>query len=518
MSAPMSARSGRATKLPDWPAADQAAWAAGLRPGAIAGHWAEGTRRVVRGGYGWWLTWLAEQDLLDATTPVATLVTPDNVARYVADLRRNVGEFMVASRVEQLSNALRVLAPRQHWNWLQRLATGIRAGARTASRPAAAPPAAVDDKGDTGPTNRCWPVTEWPVLDKAAWAAALQPGDVLDAGGVAAGWATATQGLVAEGYGSWLNWLAVQGELDPRQPPGARATRARLRAYAAALQATVAPFTVASRIQQVGNVLRAMAPAEDWRWIQRAADRIRAQAVSVRDKRGRLQSPEQLVALGLTLMARADDPASGAPADRAVACRDGLMIALLAQRPIRERNLAAICYGRHLVRRGDDWWLVFSAGEVKTGRQTGQGLEFPFPADLVPGLQRYLDIHRPVLLARGQRRALSVAALWVSRHGSQMGTAAIRHQVCQRTKAAFGRSLSPHLFRDAVATGLAISTPAQMDLVQPLLGHATRATSERHYNLAGSLEAGRRYESTIATLRQSAPRGRAERKSGQGRR
>lgn len=41
-------------------------------------------------------------------------MTPDNVARYIANLRRSVGKFMAASRVEQLSNAMRVLAPRQH--------------------------------------------------------------------------------------------------------------------------------------------------------------------------------------------------------------------------------------------------------------------------------------------------------------------------------------------------------------------------------------------------------------------
>jgi hypothetical protein len=83
-----------------------------------------------------------------------------------------------------------------------------------------------------------------------------------------------------------------------------------------------------------------------------------------------------------------------------------------------------------------------------------------------------------------------------------MGHAAISHQVRQRTAAVFGRSLSPHLFRDAVATGIVISAPTQMHLVPPLLGHTTQATSERHYNLAGSLEAGRRYQTTIAALRQ----------------
>ena len=35
----------------------------------------------------------------------------------------------------------------------------------------------------------------------------------------------------------------------------------------------------------------------------------------------------------------------------------------------------------------------------------------------------------------------------------------------------------------------------------PILGHTTLMTSERHYNQAGSLQAGRRYARTIADLR-----------------
>jgi integrase/recombinase XerC len=312
----------------------------------------------------------------------------------------------------------------------------------------------------------------------------------------------ATQIGVINGYGRWLSWLAGRGLLDPLLPSGARVTRERLRAYTVDLQNTVAPFTVAARVEQVGHALRAMVPHGNWRWIQRAADRLRAQAIPVRDKRARLQSPEQLIGLGTALMAQGDDPASGSPAERAAAYRDGLLIAVLAHRPMRARNLAVILCGRHLVCRGGEWWLVFSAAETKTGPKTGQGLEFPFPADLVPALHRYLEVHRPVLLARGKRRPTPVTAFWVSKHGTHMGYATIARQVRQRTAAAFGKSLSPHLFRDAVATGIAISAPTQMHMVQPLLGHTTQATSERHYNLAGSLEAGRRYEKTIAMLRQ----------------
>ncbi len=41
-------------------------------------------------------------------------------------------------------------------------------------------------------------------------------------------------------------------------------------------------------------------------------------------------------------------------------------------------------------------------------------------------------------------------------------------------------------------------------MIPPILGHAGLATSERHYNQARSLEAGRRYQQTIAELRRRA--------------
>lgn len=510
----VQAPSTRCLPLSEWPLADQAAWAAARQPGdvpgqgSVAAHWSDATRRMVIGGYGRWLTWMGERSLLDPPTSLAERVTPEYLSLYVADLRNTVGEFTVAARVEQLGNAMRAMAPEQHWHWLQRVADRIRARAKASrKRTQSLSPAGL--QGDEEPavtfstttSNRCLPLADWPALDRAAWNVALQPGDVLDPGGVAAGWAAATQGLVANGYGRWLTWLIMTSNLDPLVPPSSRVTPQRLRAYATDLQATVGSFTVAARVQQVGNAMRAMAPELDWCWIQRAADRMRARAVSVRDKRGRLQSPEQLVASGMALMAQADDPASGSPAVRAARFRDGLLIALLAQRPIRGRNLASILCGQHLVRRGTEWWLVFPAAETKTRRRR----QFAFPPTLEPNLQRYLEVHRPVLLARGDRQTgAPVAALWVSKQGTHMGYAAIGHQVRQRTAAAFGRPLSPNLFRDSVATAIAISAPEHVGLIPPILGHTTLKTSERHYNQAGTLEAGRRYGRTIAALRRLA--------------
>lgn len=496
----------RCKRVEEWPAPDQAAWAAALQPSQdpdrskVAEHWAEATRHLVVSGHGRWLTWLEQQGLLDPRQSPGERVTPERVAAYMADLRRNAAEATVAVRLEQLGHAMRAMAPTQPWQWVQQFAAQLRAAALRPRRPAS--PQERQSAADPGPpANRCTPLAEWPALDQAAWAAALLPGDVFDPGGVATTWALATQKMVVQGYGHWLTWLARHNALDPSLAPAARVSRERLFGYLQELRASVASFTVATRIQQVGNALRAMAPESDWRWIQRAADRTRSTASSVRNKRAQLQSPDQLVRFGLSLMAQADDPASASPAVRAATYRDGLMIALLALRPIRRRNLAAILCDRHLVRRGAEWWLVFAAEETKTR----QLLEFPFPAELVPLLQRYLQQHRPVLLAQGHRQDGPVTALWVAKSGTQMGPAAITHQVRQRTGTAFETALGPHRFRDCAATAIAINAPDDIQLIRPILGHTTLATSERHYNLAGSLEAGRRHAATITELRKRKP-------------
>jgi integrase/recombinase XerD len=518
MSARVLTPSNRCPPVPEWPLRDQADWAAALQPCvepdqiSVAAHWSAATRRMVVGGYGRWLTWQEEEGPRDALTPAAEYVTPERVSRYMADLSKTVAAFTLAARVEQLGNAMRAMAPDRNWHWLQHLADQIRRRARAERKRTQVPSPPVCSQDDADPrvalgsaalaamSNRCLPFAEWPTLDQAPWTASLQPGDVLEPGGVASRWALASQGLVINGYGRWLTWLTGRGGLDPLLPPSARVTRERLLAYAKDLEATVSPFTVATRIEQVGNAMRAIAPETDWRWIQRAADRIRVRAVPVRDKRSRLQSPKRLVALGMALMRQADNPATGSPAVRGATYRDGLMIALLALRPMRRRNLAALLCDQHLLRRGSQWWVELPAQETKTG----QAQQFPFPDELVPGLDRYLQHHRPVLLGLGQRQATPVTALWVSKHGTHMGYAAVGHQVSQRTAAAFGKSLSPHLFRDCTATTIAISAPQHIGIVKPLLGHTTLATSERHYNLAGSLEASRRYNRAIEDLRRLA--------------
>jgi integrase len=344
------------------------------------------------------------------------------------------------------------------------------------------------------------PLEQWPVSDRQAWLEALKPGDPFEPGGVASDWAEASCRKTRLGYGHWLDWLQEHGFLDPDAAPAARVTHERVRAYTSDLQQFVSAFTVQGRLQELADGLRALAPERDWRWLLRASSRLRQRAHSVRNKQARIQSSDVLAALGERLMEQAeaklqaDAHGSRNSLIHSSDYRDGLMIGLLAYRPIRSRNLSEIVVGKHLVRRGDTWWLLFE--ETKTH----QPLECPVPDRIYPYLDRYLRTYRPILLTRGGRQLPATQALWVSVRGTALDKTSIGARIERLTREEYGVPLSPHLFRDSAATSIAIADPERVRIIKEILGHSTFDTADKHYNQASQLQAGRRYNDTIDSL------------------
>jgi integrase/recombinase XerD len=329
-------------------------------------------------------------------------------------------------------------------------------------------------------------------------ATAVQPGDLLEPGGPAGHWSPSSRRKISSGYGRYLAWLSAKGLLDPCCAPGDRVTKEFVTAYVEDLAAHNRGYTVLCRAQELYDAIRAMAPDRDWAWLRRIGSAIRSRTRPAKSKIGRTMPPHLLAKLGLELMARADSAADLTPLQRAVLFRDGLMIALLVYRPIRISNLAAIAIGRQLVQQGSGYWLRFEAEETKTRRR----LEAAIPAAVRPGLERYLQHHRLILLTGGNRRvAARTDALWVSEAATPMAVISIHNRVRRHTKAAFGVPVSPHLFRDSAATAIAVDGPAHVRAILPILGHARLATSEAHYNQANSLEASRRHVRIIADLK-----------------
>jgi integrase/recombinase XerD len=215
---------------------------------------------------------------------------------------------------------------------------------------------------------------------------------------------------------------------------------------------------------------------------------VRARHTPVRDKRARLVMTEELVALGMQLMASAETQPT--PRLTALAFRDGLVIAVLALRPLRRKNLAGLIVDDTLQRAGNGWVIRIPPKASKTKTS----IEYPWPEVLVPALTTYLAMHRPCLAALHGRWAAPIGnSLWLSAHGSPMTQMALYDVICARTRAGLGRALNPHLFRDAGATTMAVADPGHVRLASSLLGHRTTSTTERHYQQAQSLDAHKRY-------------------------
>jgi integrase len=249
-------------------------------------------------------------------------------------------------------------------------------------------------------------------------------------------------------------------------------------------------------LQELGEAARVFDPQADWSFINTVASRVRASTTPVCDKRAKLALTDELLALGLSLMEKAGDEPT--PRLAAFAYRDGLVIALLALRPMRRRNLAGLALGTTLQRVGGRWLILVPPGETKTGVP----IELPWPEVLVPHLETYLAEHRPLLAALQNRWTSPVGnALWVSSHGSPMTQMALYDQIRQRTREGLGKDVNPHLFRDAAATLLAIADPVHVRLAAPLLGHRTLSTTEAHYQQAQSLSAHRQFTEVVGRRR-----------------
>jgi integrase len=350
------------------------------------------------------------------------------------------------------------------------------------------------------PLPKTIPLDRWPEADRLAWIAAQAPGDVLDPGSVASMWSPATRRKTAAGYGRYLFWLAECGELDPAATPAERVTRERLVAYLADLRRVNHGHTIQNRIQELGDAMRALAPTGDWRWILKAATRLRASTTPANDKRLRLRSVGELVALGFQLMRDAKDDCGLSELGRAMLYRDGLIVAFLAAHPLRLRNFASLRIGRHLVEGGDSFHLKIPAAETKAH----QPYEATLSPELAMAMRSYLHRHRPLLLAaRGRWHGPAGDALWISKDGSPCSRVTFQNVLRRHTARSNAKPLTPHLVRSCAATTIAAEAPQLVEIVPAVLGHSSRLTGERYYNLAGSLEASRAHSDVLAEIRQS---------------
>ena len=195
--------------------------------------------------------------------------------------------------------------------------------------------------------------------------------------GLAAAWRPATRRFVVEGYGYWLAWLKRSGYLDPTSPPGDRITPCRLESYLSYLRSHLATATVENRLVSLDRGIYAMAPAADRTLLRRLIRHVHDPNAGVAQKRRRVVDSYDLFGLGIRMMVEAEDPRHDfmRPVLRPVRYRDGLIVSLLAARPLRRRNIAGLLLGEHVRRIDRRWWILVPAEETKNR----SALELPFP-------------------------------------------------------------------------------------------------------------------------------------------
>jgi integrase/recombinase XerD len=292
--------------------------------------------------------------------------------------------------------------------------------------------------------------------------------------------------------------------MDETVPPADRITPARVNAYVSVLEQYNATQTVMNRLQELHAVAVVMGPDRGWTWIFRIYSRIRTRHRPARPKHARWVPARKLFEFGICLMAEAEQQTT--PLKRAMQFRDGLIISFLVARPIRLRNLTGLDLDRTLLCHDGQWWIEVPASETKTKHP----IDLPWPETLLAPLEIYLARHREVLVQMRRHSADPAgSALWVSEHGSPMHRGTIYAQIRHRTREGLGQAINPHLFRDCATTSIAIEDPGHIGIASPLLGHLTSTTTERNYNQARSIEATRRLQQTVLSLRSKSV-GRAE--------
>jgi integrase/recombinase XerD len=122
--------------FPDWPAEDRSRWEAAFKQGnwfdegGLGAHLSVATRRVFKGSYARFLTFVAERYRDRLAPPPEQRIDRTILAEYVAWRRRHRPEIVLAVDLHHLRGAFRLICPESDWSWLLTIAKRISATAR----------------------------------------------------------------------------------------------------------------------------------------------------------------------------------------------------------------------------------------------------------------------------------------------------------------------------------------------------------------------------------------------------
>ena len=349
----------------------------------------------------------------------------------------------------------------------------------------------------------------WPALDRGLWQTATRQSDFLEADGKAAHWSDATRIQVEKGYGKWIFHLEAEGvlpgngDVDPME----RVDEDQLRAYLERLkQQGLASQTIASRITDLAEAIRVMQPEADTSILKRLAITMQQRAAPSRKKHARIKPPQEIWQACLAYMEQSMKAEPAPNINQASRYRDALALGLLAQRPLRRRNISGLILSQHLTLERGIWYCDIPGDETKDGSP----IAFTLPEDerFATAFTHYLLVSRQRLL-RGPALTTDhlqdiTGPLWISTRGRAMTPHAFYYAITRISNALLGAPLYPHLLRDCAASALSSDAPEYILAASRILGHRDLETTLGHYEQSSMLAAGANLASTMEALQQQA--------------
>lgn len=227
-----------------------------------------------------------------------------------------------------------------------------------------------------------------------------------------------------------------------------------------------------------------MAHGREWGWVRRLAHAVTRDAASARDPAASVVDPALVGRLGVETMRQADTPAHFGK---------GLILVLLALVPALRSKALCSLRTDDLTSVGDGYHLTIRAKTKKGKRRTHT---VPLPAEATPYIDLWLHRHRRALVDS----AKPIDTLMLTGAGNPYQRATLWRTVADLTEKGIGVRIGPHRIRHCAATWVAIHAPEHVMEIRHILDHAAARTSQDHYNLAGSLDASRRFNATMLDL------------------
>ena len=349
----------------------------------------------------------------------------------------------------------------------------------------------------------------WPALDRGLWQTAIRQSDFLEADGKAAHWSDATRLQVQKGYGKWIFHLAAEGALAAQDQlrPIERVDEDQLRSYLDRLKAQgLASQTIASRIIDLTEAIRVMQPEADITILRQLSSTMQQRATPSRKKHARIKPPQEIWQACIAYMEQSMTDETAPNINQASRYRDALALGLLAQRPLRRRNISGLILGQHLTLERGIWYCNIPDNETKDGSP----ISFALPEDehFAAAFTHYLIFSRQRLL-RGSALATNNlqdinGPLWISTRGTAMTSHAFYYGVTRISNELLGAPLYPHLLRDCAASALSSDAPEYILAASRILGHSDLATTLGHYEQSSMLAAGANLAATMEELQKQA--------------